>query len=400
MSRTVFILGAGASKATGAPLMCEFLDKAEELLFKSGMSGNLKEFKTDFNRVFEVIWNIRQAVFEKSTLNLDSIEEVLALFEMGKIIKRIPGISDDTELDQLITSARRMVFMTLQETVEFPYVKGRFIDLPDETYGKLSKLLIKLKLKCLYEYLDPHGCSVITFNYDIALDHALAHSMRFNRDSKLEVDYGLEFKGRDRGVTSIPMNIPLLKLHGSLNWFMCKGCGKIFTYNLNDKLMIGALKNSTMQAVFSERKRCTVDLYNTISSYVNRTKCQQCGAKNTFEPFIVPPSWNKTEYHKVLENVWNQAATELSEAENIYISGYSLPETDYFFKYLFALGAIGRDRIKKFWVFDPDDSDVVAKRYDAIIGAGIKKRFKYLSLSFNEALDYILKDMKISLDEN
>ena len=58
---------------------------------------------------------------------------------------------------------------------------------------------------------------------------------------------------------------------------------------------------------------------------------------------IVPPTWNKTEYHSNLSHVWHEAAVELGSARNIYVFGYSLPETDSFFRYLFALGTYWRE---------------------------------------------------------
>jgi hypothetical protein len=38
--------------------------------------------------------------------------------------------------------------------------------------------------------------------------------------------------------------------------------------------------------------------------------------------------------------VWRTAAQHLSEAEHIFIIGYSLPETDQFFRYLYGLGTV------------------------------------------------------------
>lgn len=47
MSKTVFILGAGASKEAGAPLMYEFLDFAKELY----SSNQIKvEYRSDFKK--------------------------------------------------------------------------------------------------------------------------------------------------------------------------------------------------------------------------------------------------------------------------------------------------------------------------------------------------------------
>ena len=40
-------------------------------------------------------------------------------------------------------------------------------------------------------------------------------------------------------------------------------------------------------------------------------------------PMIVPPTWNKSQYHAALSRVWSLAAQELTEAEDIYVIGYS-----------------------------------------------------------------------------
>lgn len=53
MSEIVFILGAGASKETGALLIKEFLNVANQL----NRSENLEEFKSDFDKVGDVIPN-------------------------------------------------------------------------------------------------------------------------------------------------------------------------------------------------------------------------------------------------------------------------------------------------------------------------------------------------------
>jgi len=45
MADTVFILGAGASFEAGAPLMSNFLDVADDLMYKGAVNRNLKSFK-------------------------------------------------------------------------------------------------------------------------------------------------------------------------------------------------------------------------------------------------------------------------------------------------------------------------------------------------------------------
>ena len=91
------------------------------------------------------------------------------------------------------------------------------------------------------------------------------------------------------------------------------------------------------------------------------------------EPIIVPPTFNKMEHNKNIVNVWRQASLELTKAENILICGYSHPETDIFFKYLFALGISGDSIIKNFVVYDPKKE--IEEKYRNILGRSIEERY-------------------------
>ena len=102
-------------------------------------------------------------------------------------------------------------------------------------------------------------------------------------------------------------------------------------------------------------------------------------------PLIVPPTWNKTMYHSNISAVWKKAAEELSCAENIIVIGYSLPESDMFFRYLFALGSISKTELKKFWVIDIDQT--VEDRYERLVSGQIKRRgFKFIRDDFSGSL--------------
>lgn len=103
-------------------------------------------------------------------------------------------------------------------------------------------------------------------------------------------------------------------------------------------------------------------------------------------PVIVPPTWNKTAYHGQLSKVWSRASTEISQAENIIVIGYSLPETDSFFRYLYALGSDSSTRLRNFVVVDPDNNNEVMKRFQGLIGRGIEKRFFPIKLTFEESI--------------
>ena len=110
------------------------------------------------------------------------------------------------------------------------------------------------------------------------------------------------------------------------------------------------------------------------------------------EPVIVPPTWNKTQYHSLLSSVWRQAARELAEAERIFVCGYSLPEMDIFFRYLFALGSVGPARIREFLIVDPDPK--VGNRFKSILGPETRRAFQFKEGKFGDLLAHAAPTLK------
>ena len=347
MAKTVFVLGAGASAKAGAPLMSTFLDKARDLL----ASGKVDDKKEDFERVFKALVKLRD-VFYKSGLDLDNIESVFGAFEMARIIGKL-GDCSQAEIDDFSDSIRVLIVRTLDQSIRYDYSLNDVT--PPVPYGKFVRLLKgmnKAGQSCA-----PNRCSVLTFNYDIALDYAFTWS-------DVPIDYCLQ--------TTTEMNaVKLLKLHGSLNWGRCPSCREVTAVPFS--------KGSVMEYARKLGGSGFITL-PAAQELINATcDADGCGTHLSGEPIIVPPTWNKTEGHANLANVWKQAAIELGEAENIICIGYSLPESDLFFRYLFALGTVGEAHLRRFWVFDPDTEGVVQKRYDRLIGKGIERRFKFMS---------------------
>ena len=361
MAKNVFILGAGASKEAGAPLMAEFLDVSRDLL----ASGAIEETsdKESFQKVFKAIQQFR-AIHYKSYIDLDNIEAVFGAFEMARLLKGSVNYSAE-EIENIIKSIKILISKTIERTMEYP-VEGARI-LPSPTYDAFANLVAQLG--------DENGkytSSVLTFNYDLGLDVAL-YSHRIGVDYALPPDGNLgTFK--------------LLKLHGSLNWGTCsnKNCGLIVPWYLN---------RFFQNRSYDEWDNDTTSVRLYIASNLCEYKHAKCNNTLNSEPVIVPPTWNKTEYHGTLREVWAQAGKELAEAENIIVIGYSHPVSDSFFRYLFALGSVGPANIKRFWVFDPAEGDEVENRFRQLIGTGIEKRFRIFKEPFSEAIEIIYKEL-------
>lgn len=356
MSEIVFILGAGASREAGAPLMGDFIDKAREIHRR----GESDKFKDDFDRIFQAISSL-QSVHSKSQLNIDNIESIFAAFEMGQLINRLPGMSN-SDTESLFVSMKRVIYKTLEKAINFKGHKDEIVAAPPDSYHSFAKLLDNLNSEGKQS-----RCSIITFNYDLALDYALY----FTRQS---VDYCMIQVNEQRRY------IPLMKLHGSLNWAECQKCGEIIPWDFD---------NFFQKFRFHPFLKPSDSVRLDVPSKLSSCGIEHCGQYVQSEPFIIPPTWNKTMYHPRLSRVWSRAASELSNAENIFVIGYSLPESDYFFRQLYALGSVGSTIIRRFWVFNPDTHDIVRPRFEKLIGYGIKSRFMFERVKFTKAIEIL-----------
>jgi NAD-dependent SIR2 family protein deacetylase len=350
MSEIVFILGAGASAEAGAPVMANFLERAEEVL------------KPDpaLETVLSAAGSLQQ-VLAKAYFDIHNIESIFGAIEMGRLIERFPGFQV-RQLDDLSEAINHVIATTLEETIAFPVKDGQIR--PTSSYEFLAHLL------SLLNETTPRA-SVITFNYDIALDYALQF-----QGTPPEYCIDLETRG--------PRTPRLLKLHGSLNWVRCDKCKKI--------VVVRPLFELFQHAGFprEDAGSFTWNLKRDLGTYT----CRNPGCTNELIrplPVLVPPTWNKTQHHVHLKHVWKQAAVELSEARHIVICGYSLPESDSFFPHLFALGSVGPARLRKVTLCDPDRN--VEARFKKMLSATIT--LEYREMRFLESLQVLQVDLNL-----
>ena len=326
--------------------MKDFLTRADQLRRDSRTGENAEDFQRVDNAINELT-----RVHSKARLNLDDLEEVFGAFEMAKVIGRFPGLQtgdSSEEIDKLLRSFRNVITSTLEESINYPFENGE-LKAP-ASYTKFAELLRRL-----HRPGERARCTVITFNYDVALDLALYRA-------GIAIDYGL-------GDVADSNAMPYLKLHGSLNWF------------------------PTVYAPTKVKPWYFADFFRPVRSYqtipnpAQLRLCQHVAREQPFvseqvdpTPVIVPPTWNKTAYQAAIANVWSRAAAELSNAEQVFVSGYSLIATDTYFKYLFALGSVGPSRIRTFAVYDPDAQ--VEERFRTLLGPGVRG-FKFATNPFS-----------------
>lgn len=359
MSKIVIILGAGASKTAGAPLMNEFIDVAEHLY----ATKQVEDAKEHFELFFEGYQALRLTAV-KANVDSENIESLLTAFEMADLLGHFAKFSDE-EIKSLPKAAKRVIVKTLQHTVRFLVSSNG--TLPPSSYQYFyGGLFHELRPKRFHNQL-----SIITFNYDLCSDFSLEHH-------KKKIDYCF---------TSSPSKdadtIKLLKLHGSLNWAYCNDCEQIYSFDYKDE---GCLTRVDKGVYFDVTK--------------SLSKHPVCKHGTPDDIFIVPPTLNKLQYQKQIQSVWKAAANELSNAEHIFVCGYSLPETDMFFHYLYALGTSGKSRIKSFVVMDKASGNYASEleeRYRNLLAPSVAANsFEFISGQagdFSNAVSHIVSHL-------
>lgn len=358
MSQVVFILGAGAARDAGAPLMFDFLDVARDLWNKN----LVQESDLHFSNVFKAISTLQQ-VHSKALLDFHNLESVFSAFEMAGTLQKFSNYNSD-EITALQKSMKVVIARTIERTLKFKIRGEGFLDLPTNDYYRLIILVSKLS-----EMYPPKRVTVITFNYDLSLDVTFEH---FG-----PVFYALERENKSS------KSVSLLKLHGSLNWGKCSGCNSAV-----------AIRDISKRTISRPAENALVQISLELEGMKHT-----CGANFLSEPILIPPTFSKSEHHHSLTSVWQQAARELTDAEDIFVLGYSMPESDYFFRNLYALGTVGEKLIRRFWVFDPDNLGEVQARFRRLLGPGAIQRFRFYQERFGDGIKVITEEYGISSEQ-
>lgn len=342
MSKNVFILGAGCSFDSGVPLMNGFLQRSEDV----SREDRSASFKQDFEMVLKGRVALTRTHSKSKAVNVHNLEAVFSAFEMAKLLGKLGDFTPD-QLMQFPEMYKVVIARTIELSQQYKAINNRLT--PPKSYELFSNLL---------KQVGTESSSIITFNYDVGLDHALFHA-------GVSLDYCLPGHAQS--------GIKVLKLHGSINWGTLDG---------HDIYPV------TIEKYFKEFRidtaGTTQDVQFQIFSSLPHFEPPGQTSRLKRYPVVVPPTWNKSEYHSALSAVWKAAAKELSEAEHIFIMGYSLPSTDQFFHLLWALGSASDSLIRRIVVVNPDEE--AGHRVRLQLGSQSEERFEYFKYNFRDAI--------------
>jgi hypothetical protein len=343
---TAIFLGAGASKAEGAPLQGElFRDYFSSRLFKNSHDSMDRELASFFLEMFQIDVDYG----DMSRIKFPTFEEVLGLTDLAIMRKEA---FRNFDIENRAANSGRLRFIA-QYLV---FLVAKVLDFKLQDRAALHRQLVTglRKSNRLRNVL------FVSTNYDILIDNALAEE----HANGIDLDYGVQFRNfarvDDRRRPALYSRVQLFKPHGSLNWLFCPTCNEL--------------------EITPKEKGVVTRL---ISNFEHAT-CPHCGS--VYSPLIVPPTFYKDLNNIFLSSIWNRTDIALRKVNHVIFCGYSFPDADMHIKYLLKRAQTNRDGPLRITVINhckDKKADVRQQeeyRYKRFIG----DKVNYTTLSFED----------------
>jgi len=312
MVDTAIFLGAGASKAEGAPLQGElFHDYFSSEMFKTSQDDMDRELATFFREMFRI------DVYQNLTgIEFPTFEEVLGLTDLA-IMRKEAFRHFDIENRAVNSGSLRFIAQHLV------FLVAKILD---ARLGDRAPLHRKL-VKALGAANELHSSVFVSTNYDILIDNAVTEQFS---SGEVDLDYGVEFRNFERPDDwrrPKPKNrVQLFKPHGSLNWLYCRTCNEL--------------------EITPKEKGVVTRLISSIDN----ASCGRCAS--VYSPLIVPPTFFKDMNNVFLSTIWNRTDIALQKINHIIFCGYSFPDADIHIKYLLKRSQTNRQTPMKYTVIN------------------------------------------------
>ena len=191
--KEVFFLGAGTSVSGGSPTFANFRNKAKDVLSKMLENRELDGTKISLFQDVLTQWDKNFSDY--------NIEEYYSAIEMNEQLNCEDESTTTTE------EIAKFIALTIQKSI-------------DTSSTPSYELLAAYEVKK----------AIITTNWDILLERSIRKFPVTNACSYGDEiqPYGKITQPQSSGSTRYV--IPILKLHGSLNWGFCKKCGQIYCF--------------------------------------------------------------------------------------------------------------------------------------------------------------------------
>ena len=348
MEKTVYFLGSGFSKEAGGLVQNEII---KTILDEDFTWGNERLIKAKNNFIG----------FLKEELHI--YEDHYCSVQLEDIFTPIDrciwdGLSIGRYSARGLVELREEFNALMGAAVNYSFQKNRACcDYIDE----FAEYINQVARQRMVDGMD--RVAVITTNWDVMFDHALKRAIENGHPEKLSVvDYCCYVSSWEANDDTIKpgllavgyggYNIKLLKLHGSMNWFQCPMCQRMYV-RFGEEIEI-------MKAAYCRHCRKNYGM-----SEINSIKLQSN---------LLLPTYLKNLSNIQIKLVWQNAAIELSEATRIVFIGYSLPSADFEIRQLLARMIRPDAEIQVVLYPDNPHVEAEAERYRNFFGSRISEQ--------------------------
>lgn len=311
--KVVFLLGAGASVSQGLPTMADFHSFARRRMFDD--YRNRPANKQQYDAIDRLLDFHRECRASSGMFNRDwdNIEEIYTQADLRRI-----ACIPDAETAQGLCDAIAWAIWDIYRTDSNNCL----------AIGSALQKIVDVDLKP----------AIITTNYDIAGERAVSTWDRqpgqltfyypgFDRPQGPCNGQVLPFQGKSSTIPTSKWSVPVVKLHGSVNWINAgEECHALYDRGLKPDAQQDT--NLKLNDKFLSRSVIT-DEIRKIITIPNET---------SVTPAIVPPMLGKSSDNPAVTFQWKSAIELLRTAREVWIIGYSFPETDSFMPRLLCEG--------------------------------------------------------------
>jgi len=346
---TAIFLGAGASKAEGAPLQGELF---REYFSSPRYKASHDEMDRELASFFLLMFGLDVDHGDTSKMVFPTFEEVLGLTDLA-ILRKEAFRNFDIENRAVNSGRLRFIAQYLV------FLVAKVLDSKLSGPATLHRKLVR----ALHAADALRDTVFVSSNYDILIDNALTELY----DDDIDLDYGVEFRNFERPDDwKRPRRekcVALFKPHGSLNWLFCPAC---------NELEITPKEKGVVTRLISD---------------FTKASCAECGS--VYSPLIVPPTFYKDLNNVFLSSIWNRTDIALRRVRHVVFCGYSFPDADIHIKYLLKRAQTNRGAPLKFTVinhFPKKPTTVCAEeeyRFSRFLGPAVN----YTKMSFEEFVD-------------
>ena len=210
-------------------------------------------------------------------------------------------------------------------------------------FGLLSNLMLPASPnkghQAIAEYLTSKPSTpIVTTNYDCCIDLALINN-------NVPFSYTVDFVNPHVLRNTSDAACPLIKLHGSLNWFYCETCQEVRL----------------------------IDISQTVGDYTNQrgeypiiSVCNECGGQR--RGLLVPPHAMKFDIAPPLQPLIADAASYFEKGTLIVVVGFSFADADLYISRM-LIKAMQASNRTKLVIVDPDATvaERIRRKFEAQI---------------------------------